>query len=77
MGSKQPKNDDDHSAFPVGLVMPDGSLAVADARVTQPSISCCISDFGAAAIVVMVVDVVVGSIQKSDYCVIEKEWKGW
>ena len=52
IGSKQPKKEFDHSAVPVGLVMPDGSFAVADARVTQPSTSCCISDFGAAAMMV-------------------------
>ena len=52
MGSKQPKKDEDHSADPVGLVMPDGSFAVAEARVIQPSTSCCISDLGAVAAIV-------------------------
>ena len=51
MGSKQPKKDEDHGAWPVGLVMPDGSLAVAEARATQPSRSCCISDLGAVDMV--------------------------
>ncbi len=55
IGSKQPKNDDDHSPWPCGAVMPAGFLAVAEARVTQPSMSCCISDLGAAAIAAVLV----------------------
>ena len=51
MGLKHSKKEDDQDAVPVGLVMPWGSLETADARATQPSISCCISDFGAAIVV--------------------------
>ena len=53
MGLKHSKRDEDHSARPVGFVMPEGSLAVAEARVTQPSRSCCISDLGAADMVML------------------------
>lgn len=50
MGLKQSKRELDHGAVPVGFVMPEGSLAVLEARATQPSRSDCISDLGGAAI---------------------------
>jgi hypothetical protein len=59
IGSKQPKKEEDHDAVPVGFVMPEGSLAVAEARATQPSRSRCISDLGA---VVMVTDCLVRKV---------------
>ena len=56
IGEKHSKKELDHAAVPVGLVMPDGSLAALEARATQLSRSDCISDLGgAAAIVGMVV----------------------
>lgn len=51
IGSKQPKKEVDHGALPVGFVIPEGSLAMVEARAIQPSRSRCISDLGGVVMV--------------------------
>lgn len=51
IGEKHSKKELDQDAVPVGLVMPEGSLATLEARATQPSRSDCMAAWLGTAIV--------------------------